>query len=71
MSAQRMGTAPLEDLADVVTNSLRPDVPSKTIGFSSGPPPGNRAEREPSPPKRIFVTATFHSLTPILSGSPL
>lgn len=72
MSALRTETAPPEDLAVAVTSSLRPDVSGKTIDFSSGPPPGDRREREPSPPKRIRVSpAAIPSPRLILSSIPL
>lgn len=71
MNVRGWETAPLATPAEVVTNSLHPDVSRKTFDFSSGPPPDNQRERESFSPKRISVSTAIPSPYTILSGVPL
>ena len=70
MSEQRRVTAPPGNLAEAVTNSLRSDVSRNRVSFSSGPPPGDRRERDLSP-QRIFFATAIPSPSAILPGFPL
>ena len=71
MSAQRRVTAPPGKSAEAVTNSLRSDVPRKTVGFFSEPPPGDRFECDSFLTRRIFFETAISSSSLNLSGSPL
>jgi hypothetical protein len=71
MSTHRRVTAPPEKAAVAVTNSLRSDVPSQTVGFFSETPPGNRQERRYPLTQRIFFDTAIPSLSLTLSGFPL
>ena len=71
MSVQRRVTAPPGKSAEAVTNSLRPDVPRKTVGFLSEPPPGNRFECDSFLTQRIFFETAISSSSLTLSGFPL
>jgi hypothetical protein len=71
MSAQRRVTAPPGKSAEAVTNSLRADVPRKTVGFFSEPPPGDRGECDSSLTQRILFETAISTSSLTLSGLPL
>jgi hypothetical protein len=71
MNAQRLGTAPPEKSAEAVTNSLRSDIPRKTVGFFSEHPPGDRRECGLSLTQRIFFDTAISTSSLTRSGLPL
>lgn len=70
MSAHRRVTAPPSLKAEVVTESLRPDSPRKTVDPFSEPPPGFGLETATFLTRRISSRAVISPSAPLLSGFP-
>jgi hypothetical protein len=71
MNAQRQVTAPPGRSAEAVTNSLRSEIPRKTVGFFSEPPPVVRWECDSFLTQRILFDTANSSSSLNLSGFPL